>query len=47
MSTAAFATLMNRYVFNYRGTPLTDLRVAPEGDQLHLTATLNKLIKPI
>ena len=45
MSTAAFATLMNRYVFNYRGTPLTDLRVAPEGDQLHLTATLNKLIK--
>ena len=45
MSTAAFATLMNRYVFNYRGTPLTDLRVAPEGNDLHLTATLNKLIK--
>ena len=45
MSTAAFATLMNRYVFNYRGTPLTNLRVMPEGDQLHLTATLNKLVK--
>ncbi len=45
MSTAAFATLMNRYVFNYRGTPLTNLRVSPEGDHLHLTAMLNKLIK--
>ena len=45
MSTASFATLMNRYVFNYRGTPLTDLRVSPEGDGLHITATLNHAIK--
>ena len=45
MSTASFATLMNSYVFNYRGTPLTDLRVSPEGDQLHITATLNRTIK--
>ena len=44
MSTAAFATLMNRYVFNYGGTPLTNVHVAPEGDELHLTATLNQTI---
>ena len=44
MSTASFALLMNRYVFNYRGTPLTNLRVAPEGNELHLTATLNKTV---
>ena len=44
MSTASFATLMNRYVFNYRGTPLTNVRVSPEGDQLHMTATLNKTV---
>ncbi len=45
MSTTGFATLMNRYVFNYRNTPLTDLRVSPEGNELHLTATLNRSIK--
>ncbi len=38
MSTTAFATLMNRYVFNYRSTPLTGLHVSPEGDQLHITS---------
>ena len=44
MSTVAFATLMNRYVFNYGGTPLTNVRVTPEGNELHLTATLNKTV---
>lgn len=44
MSTASLALLMNRYAFNCRGTPLTNVKVTSEGDQLRLKAPLNKTI---
>lgn len=42
MSTASFAHLLNRYVFNYRGAPLSDIRVGTEGDLLRQQAILHK-----
>jgi hypothetical protein len=42
MSTASFTDLMNRYVFNYPGAPLTAIRVSTKGNQLRQEARLHK-----
>lgn len=44
MSTASFTHLMNRYVFNYPGAPLTNIRVSTEGDLLRQEATMHKTV---
>ncbi len=44
MSTASFTDLMNRYVFNYPDTPLTNIRVTAEGSQIRQQALLHKKI---
>jgi hypothetical protein len=35
-------TLLNRFVFAYRGSPLRNLRARPEGDRVSLTGTMRK-----
>ena len=42
ISPASLSALLNRYVFNYKGTPLKDLSVTIEGDQLKQKGTLHK-----
>jgi hypothetical protein len=44
MSTASFTDLMNRYVFNYPGAPLTNIRVTTQGNQLRQEALLHKTV---
>ncbi|HSH37988.1 MAG TPA: hypothetical protein VK993_04310 [Chthoniobacterales bacterium] len=44
MSTASFTDLMNRYVFNYPGAPLTNIRVSTEGDLLRQEATMHNTV---
>ncbi|HEX8281696.1 MAG TPA: hypothetical protein VF551_09975 [Chthoniobacterales bacterium] len=44
MSTASFTHLMNAYVFNYPGAPLTNIAVSTEGDLLRQTATMHKTV---
>lgn len=42
MSTAAFSDLLNRYVFNYPDTPLTNIKVSTQGSQIKQEATMRK-----
>ena len=42
MSTASFSDLLNRYVFNYPNTPLTNIRVSTQGNQIRQQALLHK-----
>src|SRR5918995_983066 len=42
ISPASLSALLNDYVFNYKGTPLKDLKVTIERGQLKQTGTLHK-----
>jgi hypothetical protein len=42
MSAASFSDLLNRYVFNYPGTPLTHITVSTKGDLIQEEATMHK-----
>ncbi len=44
ISVASLTALLNRYVFNYEGTPLEDLAVTIDDGQLKQTGTLHKVI---
>jgi hypothetical protein len=44
MSTASFTHLMNAYVFNYPGAPLTNIAVSTEGELLRQAATMHKSV---
>jgi hypothetical protein len=44
ISPASLSALLNDYVFNYKGTPLKDLKVTIEGGELKQTGTLHKVI---
>jgi hypothetical protein len=44
MSVASFTDLMNRYVFNYPETPLTNIQVTTEGNQIRQRALLHKKV---
>jgi hypothetical protein len=41
---ADLTNLMNGYVFNYRGAPLRNLVVRPDGSQIHLRGILHKVV---
>ncbi len=42
MSTDSFSQLLNRYVFSYPGTPLTDIQVSADGDRIRQVAVMHK-----
>ena len=42
MTTAAMSDLMNRYVFNYAGTPLSDITISTEGQIIKQEAAMHK-----
>lgn len=42
MDTTSLQNLMNRHVFAYDGSPLKDVRVAPEGPRLKMKGKLHK-----
>jgi hypothetical protein len=44
ISPASLSALLNDYVFNYKGTPLKDLKVTIDGGELKQTGTMHKLI---
>lgn len=39
----ALSTLLNKYVFNYRGSPITNLKVTTSGNQIIQKGTLHKI----
>jgi hypothetical protein len=39
----ALSTLLNKYVFNYRGSPITNLKVTTSGNQIIQKGTLHKV----
>lgn len=39
----ALSTLLNKYVFNYRGSPITNLKVTTSGNQIVQKGTLHKV----
>src|SRR5207237_5111665 len=44
LSSADLSLLLNRYVFGYHGSPLRDLTVRTEGDQIVQTGVMHKVI---